>query len=65
MIPKMVVITEMINTAVEKTVDMVTQEYNPLAKIAKDVAAGIKPSKIPGAPSASDARRSLYFVLNS
>ena len=30
----------MINTAVEKTVDMVTQEYNPLAKIAKDVAAG-------------------------
>ena len=36
----LVVITEMINTAVEKTVDMVTQEYNPLAKIAKDVAAG-------------------------
>ena len=36
----LVVITEMINTAIEKTVDMITQEYNPLAKIAKDVAAG-------------------------
>ncbi|WAW14178.1 diacylglycerol kinase [Peptostreptococcus equinus] len=36
----LVVICEMINTAVEKTVDMVTSEFNPLAKIAKDVAAG-------------------------
>src|SRR3712207_4838173 len=36
----LVVIAEMMNTAVEKTVDMVTQEYHPLAKIAKDVAAG-------------------------
>src|SRR3712207_7340457 len=32
----LVVIAEMMNTAVEKTVDMVTQEYHPLAKIAKD-----------------------------
>lgn len=36
----MVVICEMINTAVEKTVDLCTQEFHPLAKIAKDVAAG-------------------------
>lgn len=27
---------ELINTAIEATVDMVTTEYNPLAKIAKD-----------------------------
>lgn len=33
-------ITELINTAVEAVVDMVTQEFHPLAKIAKDVAAG-------------------------
>ena len=31
-------ITELINTAIEATVDMVTKEYNPLAKIAKDCA---------------------------
>ncbi|WP_101772731.1 diacylglycerol kinase [Peptostreptococcus faecalis] len=36
----LVVITEMINTAIEKTVDLVTSEYHELAKIAKDVAAG-------------------------
>lgn len=36
----MVVICEMINTAVEKTVDLCTQEYHELAKIAKDVSAG-------------------------
>jgi diacylglycerol kinase (ATP) len=35
-----VIITEMLNTAVEAVVDMVTQEFHPLAKIAKDVAAG-------------------------
>ncbi len=29
-------ITELINTAIEATVDMVTQEYNEYAKIAKD-----------------------------
>ena len=27
---------EFLNTAVEATVDLVTQEYHPLAKIAKD-----------------------------
>lgn len=31
---------EMVNTAVEAVVDMVTEEYKPLAKKAKDVAAG-------------------------
>ena len=36
----LVVIAEMFNTAIEKTIDMVTDEYHPLAKIAKDVAAG-------------------------
>ncbi|MEY8347837.1 MULTISPECIES: diacylglycerol kinase family protein [Bacillus cereus group] len=31
---------EMVNTAVEKTVDLVTTDFKPFAKIAKDVAAG-------------------------
>ncbi len=31
---------EMLNTVVEAIVDMVTQEYHPLAKVAKDVGAG-------------------------
>ena len=31
---------EMVNTAIERTVDLVTKEYNELAKISKDVAAG-------------------------
>lgn len=31
---------ELINTAIEAVVDLVTQEYHPLAKIAKDTAAG-------------------------
>lgn len=36
----LVIVTEMINTAIEKTVDMFTKDYNPLAEIAKNVAAG-------------------------
>lgn len=36
----LVIITEMFNTAIENTIDLVTDEYHPLAKIAKDVAAG-------------------------
>lgn len=36
----LVIVTEMINTAIEKTIDMFTKEYHPLAKIAKNVAAG-------------------------
>lgn len=31
---------EMLNTAIERTVDMFTQEFHPLAKQAKDIAAG-------------------------
>lgn len=36
----MVFITEIINTSIERTVDLVTSEYEPLAKFAKDAAAG-------------------------
>jgi len=32
---------EMVNTMVEALVDLVTPEYHPLAKVAKDVAAGV------------------------
>ncbi len=35
-----VITLEMVNTAIEKTVDLVTNEYHLYAKIAKDVAAG-------------------------
>lgn len=36
----LVLITEMMNTAVEAAVDLVSSSYDPRAKIAKDVAAG-------------------------
>lgn len=36
----MVFVTEMLNTAMEFVVDLVTTEYHPLAKLAKDVSAG-------------------------
>ncbi|MDD3894206.1 MAG: diacylglycerol kinase family protein [Syntrophomonadaceae bacterium] len=36
----LVLIAETINTAVEKTVDLVTDTYHPLAKKAKNIAAG-------------------------
>ena len=36
----LVLTTEIINTAVERAVDLVTKEYHELAKIAKDVSAG-------------------------
>src|SRR4051812_16292758 len=36
----LVLFAELINTSIEAVVDMVTEEYHPLAKIAKDVAAG-------------------------
>lgn len=35
-----VLCTELLNTAIEAVVDLVSPEYHPLAKIAKDVAAG-------------------------
>ena len=34
----MIMATELINTALEAVVDLVTQDYHPLAKIAKDTA---------------------------
>lgn len=36
----LVLITEMINTAIELTVDMVKPEFHPIARIIKDVSAG-------------------------
>ena len=36
----LVFITEMFNTAMEFVVDLVTSEYHPLAKLAKDISAG-------------------------
>ena len=36
----LVMALEMVNTAVEAVVDLVTEERHPLAKIAKDTAAG-------------------------
>jgi diacylglycerol kinase (ATP) len=36
----LVIVAEMFNTAIEHLVDMVTETYNPVAKLAKDVAAG-------------------------
>ena len=36
----LVIITETVNTAIEKAVDLVTDKYHPLARLAKDVAAG-------------------------
>ena len=37
----LVISMEMINTAIENTVDLITKEKNEQAKIAKDVAAGL------------------------
>ncbi len=37
----LVLVTEMLNTAVEVTVDMISEEYSPRAKIAKDIGAGV------------------------
>ena len=36
----LVIITELFNTAIEAIVDLATEQFHPLAKIAKDVAAG-------------------------
>ncbi|MDZ5470947.1 diacylglycerol kinase family protein (plasmid) [Bacillus sp. 31A1R] len=35
-----VISLELVNTAIERVVDLVTEEYHPLAKQAKDIAAG-------------------------
>lgn len=36
----LVIIVEVINTAIEETVNLCTDKFHPIAKIAKDVAAG-------------------------
>lgn len=36
----LVIVAEMLNTAMEKAVDMITEDYHPLARVVKDVAAG-------------------------
>lgn len=36
-----VLVTEMLNTAIEKLCDLVTLEFHPLIKIVKDVSAGM------------------------
>lgn len=36
----LVIVTELINTAIEAAVDLATESYDPLAKRAKDIAAG-------------------------
>lgn len=36
----LVFVAEMLNTAIEKTVDLITDDFHPLAKLAKDIAAG-------------------------
>jgi len=36
----LVICLEMVNTAIERVVDLATEEYHPFAKTAKDVAAG-------------------------
>ena len=35
-----VIVSELFNTAIERLVDMVTQEYHPIAKLVKDISAG-------------------------
>jgi diacylglycerol kinase (ATP) len=37
----LVLVTEMLNTSIETTVDMISEEYHPKAKVAKDIAAGV------------------------
>ena len=37
----LVLVTELLNTAIETTVDMISGTYHPLAKIAKDIGAGV------------------------
>lgn len=36
----LVIIAEMINTALERVVDLITEDYHPLARLVKDVSAG-------------------------
>jgi diacylglycerol kinase (ATP) len=49
-----VIIAEMLNTAIEKTVDLITTEHRIEAKIAKDVASGMVLVSAIGAASAAE-----------
>lgn len=40
LIVALVIAAEMVNTAIERLVDMLSPSYNPLARLAKDIAAG-------------------------
>ncbi len=57
----LVVISEMFNTAIENTVDIITDEYHVLAKIAKDVAAG---GVLIAALNCCGSRISYYFIIS-
>ncbi len=35
-----VMVTEILNTAIEKTIDLITEDFHPLAKVVKNTAAG-------------------------
>jgi len=37
----LVLVTEMLNTAIETTIDLISEEFHPKAKAAKDIAAGV------------------------
>ncbi len=37
----LVLVTEMLNTAIEAVIDMISEVYHPRAKVAKDIAAGV------------------------
>ena len=37
----LVLVTEMLNTALEVTIDMISEDFHPRAKIAKDIASGV------------------------
>ena len=67
-----VIAAEMLNTAVEATIDVVTTSFNPLAKVAKDVAAGavlvatfnaVAIGYIVFAPRAGDPSRTLLLAV--
>lgn len=36
----LVVVMELVNTAIERTIDLITQDYHPVAKLVKDISAG-------------------------
>lgn len=58
---------EMVNTVVESLVDMITGEYHPLAKVAKDVAAGavlVAAIFAVGVALAVFAPRLLHLIFN-